>query len=63
MAAFNFVEPYLDTILGFIGVTDVTFVTAGGTAQLSQGRSIAGSFCSPIWSRLEASLSKSRRKP
>ncbi len=36
-SAYNFVEPYLKTILGFVGVTDVTFVTAGGTARLMTG--------------------------
>lgn len=33
-AAFNFVEPYLRTVFGFLGVKDVTFVTAGGTSAL-----------------------------
>jgi FMN-dependent NADH-azoreductase len=47
MAAFNFVEPYLNTILGFIGVTDVTFVTAGGTAQLMSGKVDRGLFLQP----------------
>ena len=37
MAACNFVEPYLRSVLGFLGVTDVTFVTAGGTARLMPG--------------------------
>lgn len=36
-AALNFVEPYLKTIFGFIGVTDAKFVTAGGTAQVMRG--------------------------
>jgi FMN-dependent NADH-azoreductase len=36
-AALNFVEPYLKTILGFIGITDVRFVTVGGVAQLMSG--------------------------
>lgn len=36
-SALNFVEPYLKTVLGFIGVTDVKFVTAGGTARLMTG--------------------------
>ena len=42
MAAFNFVEPYLNTILGFIGVTDVTFVHSAarhGAAHVRKGRS------------------------
>ncbi len=29
-AAYNFHEPYLRTIFGFMGVTDVTFITADG---------------------------------
>jgi FMN-dependent NADH-azoreductase len=37
MASFNFVEPYLRSVFGFIGVTNATFLTAGGTAALSQG--------------------------
>lgn len=38
MASFNFIDPYLNTVLKFIGVTDLTFVTAGGTAQLMSGK-------------------------
>jgi FMN-dependent NADH-azoreductase len=37
MASFNFVEPYLRSVFGFLGLTDVTFITAGGTAALNQG--------------------------
>ena len=35
--ALNFVEPYLKTILGFMGVTEATFLTAGGVAQVMRG--------------------------
>jgi FMN-dependent NADH-azoreductase len=38
MASFNFVEPYLRSVFGFLGVTDATFVTAGGTAALNHGQ-------------------------
>src|SRR6202051_88928 len=38
MASFNFVEPYLRSVFGFLGVTDATFLTTGGTAALNQGR-------------------------
>jgi FMN-dependent NADH-azoreductase len=38
MASFNFVEPYLRSVFGFLGVTDATFLTAGGTAALNQGQ-------------------------
>ena len=38
MASFNFVEPYLRSVFGFLGVKDATFITAGGTKVLSQGQ-------------------------
>ncbi len=38
MASFNFVEPYLRSVFSFLGVRDVTFLTAGGTAALNYGK-------------------------
>ena len=38
MASFNFVEPYLRSVFGFLGVTDATFLTASGTAALNHGQ-------------------------
>jgi FMN-dependent NADH-azoreductase len=38
MASFNFVEPYLRSVFGFLGVTEATFLTAGGTMALNQGQ-------------------------
>jgi FMN-dependent NADH-azoreductase len=38
MSSFNFVEPYLRSVFGFLGVTDSTFLTAGGTAALNYGQ-------------------------
>jgi FMN-dependent NADH-azoreductase len=38
MASFNFVEPYLRSVFGFLGVTEATFITAGGTAALNYGQ-------------------------
>lgn len=37
LQSLNFIEPYLKTIFGFIGVGDVTFHTAGGAAALNYG--------------------------
>ncbi|MBB5064045.1 FMN-dependent NADH-azoreductase [Granulicella mallensis] len=37
MESFNFVEPYLRTVFGFLGVTDTSFQTAGGAASLNYG--------------------------
>jgi FMN-dependent NADH-azoreductase len=36
-APYNFVDPYLKTFLGFIGITDVAIVSAGGTSGLMSG--------------------------
>ena len=38
MASYNFVEPYLRSVFGFLGVTDTTFLTAGGTMALNYGQ-------------------------
>ena len=38
MASFNFVEPYLRSVFGFLGVTNAAFLTTGGTAALNYGQ-------------------------
>jgi FMN-dependent NADH-azoreductase len=38
MASLNFVEPYLRSILGFLGVTDPYVLTAGGAGALNRGQ-------------------------
>jgi len=37
MASYNFAEPYLRTVLGFLGVVDTTFLAAGGASALARG--------------------------
>ena len=51
--------PYLRNILGFIGITDVTFVRAGGTSQLMQGKVSAGEFLAPFQSEVRSAASAS----
>lgn len=51
-SALNFIDPYLKTILGFIGVTDVTFVTAGGAAQVMTGALDREAFLKPTLERV-----------
>jgi FMN-dependent NADH-azoreductase len=46
-AAYNFIDPYLATILGFIGITDLKFVTAGGASQLMTGAVDRETFLKP----------------
>jgi FMN-dependent NADH-azoreductase len=50
--AFNFVEPYLKTVLGFLGITNVEFVTAGGASQLATGKVDRGTFLKPSVDRI-----------
>jgi FMN-dependent NADH-azoreductase len=47
MDSFNFVDPYLRKILGFIGVTDVTVLAASGAAQLMTGSVDRDTFLRP----------------
>jgi FMN-dependent NADH-azoreductase len=53
MESFNFVEPYIRTIFGFIGVTDTKFLTAGGTAALRYGKIDRDSFLKPHFDKIE----------
>jgi FMN-dependent NADH-azoreductase len=46
-ASMNHVDPYLKTILAFVGVTDVTFVTAAGAAKLVSGAVDRATFLKP----------------
>ena len=47
MAALNYEIPYLRFILAYMGITDVRFVHAGGTASLMQGRVSPDEFLAP----------------
>lgn len=57
MAALDFVTPYLRTVLGFIGITDVTVITAEGTAQLNSGKVDSQTFLAPSLERVHAHAS------
>jgi FMN-dependent NADH-azoreductase len=46
-SAYNFIDPYLKTIFAFIGVTDITFVTADGASQLNTGKIDRDTFLKP----------------
>jgi FMN-dependent NADH-azoreductase len=48
----NFVEPYLKSLLGFLGVTDVRFVTAGGTTKIVMGVIDRETFLRPVLERV-----------
>ena len=53
-AAANFMDPYLKMVLGFIGVTDTTFVTAGGASRVMTGAVDRQTFLNPILAQVRA---------
>jgi FMN-dependent NADH-azoreductase len=57
MASFDFVTPYLQTVLGFIGITDVTIIAASGTAQLMSGKLDPQTFLAPSLEKVHAHAS------
>ena len=57
MASFDFVTPYLQTVLRFIGITDVTVIAASGTAQLMSGKTDPQTFLAPSLEKVHAHAS------
>ena len=53
-AALNYVEPYLNSILGFVGVTGVRFITASGIAKLRSGAVDRDTFLKPTLEQVRA---------
>lgn len=56
LSAYNYEIPYLRHILGFIGITDITFVQAGGTMQVVQGAVSSEEFLAPLLQQIEAAV-------
>jgi FMN-dependent NADH-azoreductase len=54
MESFNFVEPYLRTVLAFLGVTETTFITAGGASAVSTGKVDRENFVQPLVESIRA---------
>jgi FMN-dependent NADH-azoreductase len=54
MESFNFVEPYLRTVLAFLGVTDTNFITAGGASALASGKVERENFLEPLVASIRA---------
>jgi FMN-dependent NADH-azoreductase len=53
-ATCNFVTPYLRTVLGFIGITDVNIIAAESTAQLMGGKVDPQAFLAPVLEKVKA---------
>jgi len=56
-ASYNFVTPYLLTVFGFIGITDVDIIAAEGTAQLMSGKVDPQAFLAPVLEKVNAHAS------
>lgn len=56
-AAFNFVAPYLRTFFGFLGITDLTVISAEGTAQLRTGNVDLQAFLAPTLEKVNSHAS------
>jgi FMN-dependent NADH-azoreductase len=56
MEAYNYETPYLRQILGFIGITDLTFVHAGGTMRVVQGQISPEDFLAPWLKQVRAAV-------
>ena len=56
VVAHNFETPYLLHILGFIGITDITIVHAGGTIRVAQGQVSNDDFLAPYLKQVEAAV-------
>jgi FMN-dependent NADH-azoreductase len=55
--AMNFVTPYLRTIFGFMGVTNVNIIAAGGTQKLMTGEVDSQTFLAPSLEKVHAQAS------
>ena len=57
LAALNFATPCLRAVLGFMGVTDVNFITAEGTSKLMSGDVDPQAFLAPSLERVHVQAS------
>jgi FMN-dependent NADH-azoreductase len=58
MESYNVEGPYFRVILGFIGITDITIVHAGGTNQVTQGAVNEGVFLEKFIHEVDLAASK-----
>lgn len=57
VASLNFVTPYLRTVFGFMGITDVNFIAAEGTSKLMAGSVDPQAFLAPSLEKVHAQAS------
>lgn len=52
--SYNAEKPYLKQVLGFIGLTEVSFIDAGGTYVLNSGKTSVDEFIAPLADNVKA---------
>ncbi len=52
--AYDFVEPYLRTVFGFLGVIQTDFIVAGGAAAVMSGKVDRAAFLAPFVEEIDA---------
>jgi len=57
LSALDHETPYLRFIFGFIGITDIQFIQAGGTSAVVQGRISPAEFLAPFLSEISGAVS------
>jgi len=61
MTALDFEVPYLRFIFGYMGITDLRFIQAGGTAAVMQGRVSTENFLAPYLDQIGADENSTER--
>lgn len=56
LESYDHQTPYMRTILGFIGITDVTFVMAGGTNRIAMGEIDQATFLAPFLEEIASAV-------
>jgi len=56
LSALDHAIPYLRFIFGFMGITDIQFIQAGGTAAVAQGRISPKDFLAPYLNQMPRSV-------
>ena len=58
MESYNLEGPYFRVVLGFIGITDITIVHAGGTNKVAQGQVTAPVFVAKVTHEVDLAAAK-----
>jgi FMN-dependent NADH-azoreductase len=58
LESFNFATPYYRAIFGFIGITDITIIHAGGTSKVAQGHTTEAVFLEKFTHEVDLAASK-----